>query len=583
MIRLSLGGLIALVLLTPDTFAQSKPGPKIRPDAVPGYKIRTIEGFTVLLSDETLKENDASKLERKPLDVLDGELKTLSKLMPAKTLTALRNVAIWVEWDEPIALGNGRKGAALATYYGGHQLDALATGMNPLKAKNVTIHRMKELTREHQPKGDSGRCVVLHEIAHAVQDQVFGNNNIDIKAAYKQSIERKLLDKRSYAATNELEFFAEMTCAYYDQLDYYPRTRDDLKKLDPVTFKLMETIWGKRRADTVAKGSRGGPDPKVRLDQFKLGNPIGGPKVTADDLKDRAVLLVLWNVGSSSSVNFLRKAVAWDSELRNFGLATVAVQMTGSKKFEFGAAVKSFPIPVTDTLWTGPDYVKDFKDFPVALVFDRNGSCTYHGRAFDAEEAVRAAVGDALAAKTVGESAPKSIAPIVDALRKGKSPPSLLPRLAPLTQSPDTDTATAAKAIVRAITEGGQKAFEEAEAMAKDDPVGAFLRVEHVPAVYKQSQIATKAANLIAKLKTNRAVVLELRARKDLTLVQKIDTELGSRADSFDPTQESFRRENALLLRQLQERVLAMKKSWPKSRATEEAAQIAQKYGLAVP
>jgi hypothetical protein len=34
-------------------------------------------------------------------------------------------------------------------------------------------------------------------------------------------MERKLLDERSYAATNELEFFAEMTCAYYDQLDYY--------------------------------------------------------------------------------------------------------------------------------------------------------------------------------------------------------------------------------------------------------------------------------------------------------------------------------------------------------------------------
>src|SRR5690348_17251519 len=131
MLRLPLGGLVALVLLTGDTLAQSKPGPKIRPDAVPGYKIRTIEGFTVLLSDETLKENDASKLERKPLDVLDGELKTLSRLMPAKTLTALRNVAIWVEWEEAIEIGNGRKGVALATYYGGHQLAALAKGMNP--------------------------------------------------------------------------------------------------------------------------------------------------------------------------------------------------------------------------------------------------------------------------------------------------------------------------------------------------------------------------------------------------------------------------------------------------------------------
>ena len=38
-----------------------------------------------------------------------------------------------------------------------------------------------------------------------------------------------------------------------------------------------------------------------------------------------------------------------------------------------------------------------------------------------------------------------------------------------------------------------------------------------------------------------------------------------------------------MLLRQLQERVLVMKKSWPKSRATDEATHIAVKYGLAVP
>src|SRR5207253_74900 len=132
-------------------------------------------------------------------------------------------VAIWVEWNEEAKLSSGRAGNALAVYYGGHQAALLAKGMNPLKAKNVTILRMKSLTLQHQPKKESGRCVVLHEIAHAVHDQVLSNDNLNIKAAYKQAMERKLLDKEAYAATNEREFFAEMTCAYYDQLDYYPR------------------------------------------------------------------------------------------------------------------------------------------------------------------------------------------------------------------------------------------------------------------------------------------------------------------------------------------------------------------------
>ncbi|HMF13530.1 MAG TPA: hypothetical protein VKE94_14525, partial [Gemmataceae bacterium] len=30
------------------------------------------------------------------------------------------------------------------------------------------------------------------------------------------------------------------TCAYFDQLDYYPRKRADLKKHDTVTYRLME-------------------------------------------------------------------------------------------------------------------------------------------------------------------------------------------------------------------------------------------------------------------------------------------------------------------------------------------------------
>jgi hypothetical protein len=584
MARTLLSGLLALALLAGSTPAQDKPATKGKPDAIPGYKIRTIEGFTAIISDEALKQDDASKLERKPLEVLGLELKTLSALMPPKTLSGLHNVLIWVEWDEDVKFSNGRTGKVLATYSGGHQLDMLAKGMHPLKSKNVTIHRLELLAQEHQPKKDSGRCVVLHEMVHAVQDQVLSNDNVNIKAAYKQAMERHLLDKKAYAATNELEFFAEMTCAYFDQLDYYPHTNEELKKLDPTTFKLLESIWGKPKPGTTPKVVRGGADSELLLEKVKLGKPVAGPTVAPDDLKGRPVLLVLWNAGSTSSLSFLAKATAWDAELSDFGLAAIGVHLTGKKAHDVAAVAKTHALAfaVTDTPWDGAALVKEAKDFPVALVFGRDGRCAYRGPAFDAEETVRAAVGEALAAAAGLENPPKGVVPVLEALQKGKPPASLLPRLATLARSPDADTAAAAKALVGTITAGGRKAIEEAEAMAKDDPVGAYLRVEHVPAAYKETAVAAKAADLIARLKADRAVATEVRARARLAAIKKIDTELGSRPGSFDPSHKKFRKDNAELLLQLEGEVAAMKKSWPKARATDEALRIAEKYGVAV-
>jgi hypothetical protein len=583
MLRVPIGALCALALLAAAALAQDKPSSKIKPDAVPGYKIRSVEGFTVIVSDETLKQDGASRLERKPLDVLALELKTLSGLMPPKILTALHGVLIWVEWDEEVPSGNGRPGTAVATYFGGHQAAMLAKGMHPLKAKNVTVQRMKSLALEHQPKKDSGRCVLLHEIAHAVHDQVLSNDNVAIKAAYKQAMERQLLDKQAYAATNEREFFAEMTCAYFNQLHYYPRTHDDLKKSDPATFKLLETLWGKSKAGTTARAPRAGGDSELTLEKVPFGKPAAGPKVTAADLQGRVALVVLWNAGSTSSLNFLTRATAWDAELSEFGLTTVGVHMTGNKPQDVAAAARAHALAfaVTESVWADHKLITDSKEFPVALVFDRDGSCVYRGSAFDAEEALRAAVGEALVARGGAESPPKGLAPVVEALQKGKSPSSVMPRLATLTRSPDADTAAAARVLLTTLTEGGRKAIDEAEALARDDPVAAFLRVERVPTVYRETAVAAKANDLITRLKTDRAVATELRARTGLATVKKLDTELRGRPGSFDPSSEKFRKDNALLLRQLEDGVAQMKKSWPKARATEDACHIAEKYGLA--
>jgi hypothetical protein len=226
---------------------------KLLSGPVPGYKHRNIEGFDVFLHGKVLEHADDQEFKRKPLDVLELELNTITRSLPPNTVRLLRGILIWVEWDDT---ENQYYDKAVALYYGvlgNRALWSLQTGAHPGKANNVEIISLKKLTREHQPGVKLERCVILHELSHAVHSQLFGQNNPTIKAAYKQAMERKLYDEaedvygrkiKPYARTNDHEYFAELSCAYLNRLHYYPFNRDDLKKHDLTGFKMMEATWG---------------------------------------------------------------------------------------------------------------------------------------------------------------------------------------------------------------------------------------------------------------------------------------------------------------------------------------------------
>lgn len=179
------------VFLGSFTPTQAQPQPKEKATTkgpqliIPGYKVMTIEGFTTIISNEVFVHNDSPEFKRKPLEVLELELKTLVSLMPAKTVNALQRVLIWVDWDEKQAMSNGRDGYATAIYSGGHQAPLLREGKHPLRAKSVSILRMRSLTEQRQPDREINDCLILHEMAHAVHFEVLGRDNPQIKAGYK--------------------------------------------------------------------------------------------------------------------------------------------------------------------------------------------------------------------------------------------------------------------------------------------------------------------------------------------------------------------------------------------------------------
>ena len=93
---------------------------------------------------------------------------------------------------------------------------------------------------------------ILHELAHAYHDQLFGFEEARVKAAYQRAAERgdygavknhagKTM--RAYAMTNPMEYFAETTEAFFGHNYFYPFNRDELKKHDPQMYRLLAHLW----------------------------------------------------------------------------------------------------------------------------------------------------------------------------------------------------------------------------------------------------------------------------------------------------------------------------------------------------
>ena len=558
--------------------------PKVK---VAGYRAYTVQGFTVLIHDDVF-EADANKFERPPLEVLDRELATVVKVVNAKSAEALRRLVVWVEWDEAATgVENGRPGVTVAVYRGGGPDVMAAEGLHPLKAKTVDVLNMKALTREHQPKRDSARCVLLHEFAHAVHDQLLGRDNAPIKAAYAQGMERKLYDQKThYAATNAVEFFAELTCCYLDRLPYYPNTRDDLKKHDPATFKLMETVWSASANKALvasSKETKPAADLSVTLADVAFGKPLAGPEFDPEDAEGMVVVVAAWG---GESANLLDRVARLHAELGPYGLVAVAPYpfTTPDAAVVRDAAARGPDVPVTRGAFVkvpGEEGPRPALAPPQTLVFDHAGKCVYRGPGYDADNAARAAVGAMLLAGLGESGPPPAFKPVADAFAAGNPPLGVLPKLTPLLASADPATKKAAADLNAKILAPLREQLAAVEKQVAPAPLDAFLAAERLTVTAKGTPVATKASAVVEKLRGNPEVAAELRARPLLAPVQKLHTQLLAQDGAFDPLSPRFQSRNAAALLQLRAAVAALKAKYPKSRAAAQADKLAAELGVA--
>ena len=559
------------------------------PVRVPGYRTLQVAGFTVLADPRVIEPPEKQTIS--PLQVLEGELKILGRLVHTQALAELRKLVIWAEWDEVQPLGNGREGNALAVYYGGSQRGMLQSGRNPLKANNISILSMRNLTREHQPGQQSDRCVLLHEVVHAVHHTILGFNNPQIEAAYLQALERGKLERGSYAATSAAEFFAEMSCAYLDRLQYFPRDRDELRQHDPVTFQLLARLWSgaenaASRTPKVAISTREDlPKVAMSLGDFQAGELASGPPTpSARALMGRVVVVLFFAAKSADDLQALARSAELQRELAEHGLSVLASHASTSAdraEVRRAAAQRAPALSVTlvPRLARNPGLGK----LPHTVVFDSLGQARFSGSPYDAELVARQLVGDltadAAARDTDDEAGderpPAPFLAIDKALRQGDKPPAVLARLEKLTPADPVSRAWKTR-LVEAILAGPHQSLKDSQ--AGPDKAVAFCDLEGMDQRWRGTSFAAEIARALTTLRNDPEVQRELRARILQERVRAYDAQLSRRPKSFEPSKPAFRTANADLLAPLNQALERLRQEYAGTPALAGAERLAAKY-----
>jgi len=201
---------------------------------------REIEGWTVKIDDRLL-EPSKTDLTKKALRFLENKLADIKIVVPAERVKQLQAVVIVVDLDH---------GKLVPMQYHPSAAWLKDHGYSPDLEKCVHIPRAADLATKRNINEQP--WVILHELSHAFHDQVLRFEDARIRKAYERYKTSGHGDKtllydgrrvKHYALTTPMEFFAEMTEAYFGVNDFFPFNRAELREAEPEIFTLIEGIW----------------------------------------------------------------------------------------------------------------------------------------------------------------------------------------------------------------------------------------------------------------------------------------------------------------------------------------------------
>lgn len=213
---------------------------KAEPPQPAGRTARDVEGWTVRVDDRLLKAPD-DLVGRRALKFLEAKLAEIKLIVPAERVKELQTVVIVLD------LTCGKLGPMQYHPSAGW---LKANGFPAELAKCVHLPRAADVATARNVREQP--MVILHELAHAYHDQFLSFEHPGIMAAYKAFKASGRGDAallyngrrvRHYGLTDQKEFFAEMTEAYFGHNDFYPFNRAELMASEPDVHQLLAEIW----------------------------------------------------------------------------------------------------------------------------------------------------------------------------------------------------------------------------------------------------------------------------------------------------------------------------------------------------
>jgi hypothetical protein len=223
--------------------AQSAPAVNYRE---PERSFQTVQpGQWTVLIEEQLPANEPH-LAKRALARLENKLGATLMALPDSAHALFRKLPIFLMYGSK-AEGGGRDSGA---EYFQRNAPAYHKELDPRWKSCVVIYSARNYVQLSEFWSVK---VLVHELAHAFQLERWPEKQPDIYQAWQNAVKRGLYRKvkddkgaileTAYAAKNQLEYFAELSCMYFVGCNYQPFNREELKSYDPVGYEMIEKMW----------------------------------------------------------------------------------------------------------------------------------------------------------------------------------------------------------------------------------------------------------------------------------------------------------------------------------------------------
>jgi len=190
--------------------------------------------------------------------LLEKQLAEVVRVVPPAAVAKLRETPLWFSPEYP--------GVPPRAEFHPDAGWLRNNGRDPALARAIEFTNIRIFPQECERMPN----FALHELAHAYHFRVLGFDDPTIEEAFERARAAGLYDQveqhhgngrptsvgRAYAMTNEKEYFAETTEAYFSRNDFFPFTRDELAAHDPRVLQVLETAWGTTPAAAATKPVR---------------------------------------------------------------------------------------------------------------------------------------------------------------------------------------------------------------------------------------------------------------------------------------------------------------------------------------